>query len=431
MRAQLSRIVAYIALLGTAVGSVLGEQQVNLTLLVVLLAFALTFAFGHISKLPYKSTSPYVWFVLATTPGTILYLLRGSPPLVPMQQYIGVLVFWIVVFDIFRYQRYSPDSIFLLYLRCAKLAACIGIAQQIAFLLDIEILYDLRWVLLGVGNLDVSSSYLRVHSLFTEPSYFAAFLMPALYFSILRIIGSSKLLGLAWSVIFIMALLFTFSTIGYIGLILSILFALRLSFRSVFTSAIVVFTLFSIASVNPVISSRVSSVTDIITGGLTGEENLSVFVNALNLNITRNMLSDYPAFGVGVGAYRVYSTSYLEGFVAGDHSLMARVKDQLEHFTLTDGGSMYLRLSTELGIAGCLIFVLFMLWGRSEKVSLHHRDIAKAALLFIIVFSLRSGQLVRFDFIFFCALYSLIWVKNLCLEDSNFHKVVNKGNKND
>lgn len=431
MRSQLSQTIACIALLGTAVGSVVNDQQVNLTLLVVLLAFTLTFVLGDISRLSYRVISPYVWFLLATVPGTILYLLRGSPLLVPMQQYIGVLVFWLVVLNIFRYQRYSPDSIFLLYLRCAKLAACIGIAQQIAYLLDVEILYDLRWVLIGVGNLDVSGSYLRVHSLFTEPSYFAAFLMPALYFSILRLIGSSKFLGLGWSMIFIIALLCTFSTIGYIGLILCILFALRLSFRHVLISAMVVLTLLTVASVSPVISSRVSSISDVITGGLGGDENLSVLVNALNLNIAKNMLSEYPTFGLGVGAYRVYSTPYLEDFVAGDENLMARVKDQLEQFTLTDGGSMYLRLSTELGIAGCLLFVFFMLRGRSQQVSVQHRDIAKAALLFIVVFSLRSGQLGRFDFIFFCALYSLIWVKNLCLEGSNFRKIVNKGKQND
>ena len=426
MRAQLSRTVAYISLLGTAIGSMLSGQQVTLSLLVVIFAFALTLAFGDLSKLPYKATSPYLWFVLATAPGTILYLLRGSPVLVPMQQFVGVLVFWIVVLNIFRYQGYSPDRIFIMYLRCAKLAACIGIAQQIAFFLDVEILYDLRWVLIGVGNLDASSWYLRVHSLFTEPSYFATFLMPVLYFSILRLIGSSKFLGLGWSVLFIVAILFTFSAIGYIGFILCVLLALRLSFRSVFIGVIVLVALISAARASPEISSRLLALSNIITGGIAGDENLSALVNALNLNITINMLSDYPVFGLGLGSYRVYSIPYLEGFVAGDEMLMARVKDQLEQLTLADGGSMYLRLPVELGIAGCLIFITFMLRGRSQQVSAHHRHIARAASLFIIVFSLRSGQLVRFDLIFFCVLYSLIWVKNLSFSDVTFRKKLSR-----
>ena len=127
----------------------------------------------------------------------------------------------------------------------------------------------------------------------------------------------------------------------------------------------------------------------------------------------------------------MYSTSYLEDFVAGNQSLIARTFDQLELFTLTDGGSMYLRLSSELGIAGCIIFVFFMLSARSKQVCAHHRDIAKAASLFIIVFSLRSGQLVRFDFIFFCALYSLVWVEKLRLESGHFRKTINKRMQND
>jgi hypothetical protein len=426
MRTQLSRVILYISLLGTAVASIVNEQQVNLTLLVVLLAFALSIALGEISKLPYRMYFPYLWFVLATVPGTILYLLRGSSVLVPMQQYIGVLVFWVVIWNIFRCQKYSAEKIFLLYLRCAKFAACIGIFQQICYLLDIETMYDLRWVLIGVGDIDVSGSFLRVYSLFTEPSYFAAFLMPALYFSILRIIGASKLVDLKWGLIFIIALFCTFSAIGYIGLILCIIFALRLSFRNILIGVLFVLALLGVASISPVISSRLLSISGVIEDGLRGDENLSVFVNALNLNITKNILSDYPVFGLGIGAYRVYSIPYLEIFVAGDDNLIARVKDQLELFTLTDGGSMYLRLSTELGVAGFLLFIFLMLRGKREQVSRQHRDIAKAALLFIVVFSLRSGQLIRFDFIFFCALYSLVWIQTVNFERRYFRENVLK-----
>lgn len=422
MHAQLSRVILYISLLGTAIASTVNEQQVNLTLLVILLAFSLSIALGEILKLPYRVYLPYLWFVLATVPGTILHLFRSSLVLVPLQQYIGVLVFWVVVWNIFRCQKYSAEKIFLLYIRCAKLAACIGIVQQISYLLDIETMYDLRWILIGVGDIDVSGSFLRVYSLFTEPSYFAAFLMPALYFSILRIVGASKLVDLKWSLIFIIALFCTFSTIGYIGLILCVIFALQMSFRNMLTGALFVLALLGVASISPVISSRLLSISGVIEGGLSGDENLSVFVNALNLNITKNMLFDYPVFGLGIGSYRVYSIPYLEVLVAGDDNLVARVKDQLELFTLTDGGSMYLRLSTELGIAGCLIFILLILRGRREQVSRQHSDIAKAALLFIVVFSLRSGQLIRFDFIFFCALYSLVWIQTVRLKHGDFQR---------
>jgi len=219
----------------------------------------------------------------------------------------------------------------------------------------------------------------------------------------------------------------TFSAIGYIGLIMCIFFATRLNFRNVFISVVAVFILLSVASVSPVISARFLSISDVISVGLVGDENLSVFVNVLNLNITKSMLLDYPIFGLGIGSYRVYSIPYLETFIAGDVNLINRVEDQLELFTLTDGGAMYLRLLAELGIAGCVLFFFLMLRGGREQIPRQHLDIAKAALLFIVVFSLRSGQLIRFDFIFFCALYSLIWMQNLRLERGHFRKVLLNG----
>jgi hypothetical protein len=431
MRAQLSRIILYVSLLGSAIASVVSGQQVSLTLLVVLLAFALSFILLDISKLSRGVYAPYFWFVLATVPGTVLYLLRGSSPMVPMQQYIGILIFWIVVWNIFRYQKYSVEKIFYLYLRCAKLAACIGIAQQIAYLLDIKVLYDLRWILIGVGDIDVSGPFLRVYSLFTEPSYFAVFLIPALYLSILKIIGASRLVDFSSSIIFIVAIFCTFSTIGYIGFLLCIIFAFRLSLRNILLSIAIAIILLSLVSTSPVISSRLLSISNVIEGGLKGDENLSVFTNALNLNITKNILSDYPIFGLGIGSYRIYSIPYLEDLIAGDYNIVARVSDQFELFTLTDGGTMYLRLSAELGIVGCLIFTLLMLRRRRKKVSKQHSQIAKAALLFVIVFSIRSGQLVRFDFIFFCALYSLVCIQTVRLERGDFRQNFHKWKCND
>lgn len=413
MNSVLSKAILYVALLGTAIGSTLNEQQINLSLLVILFWFTIEIITGGILKIPGSVMSPYFYFVLATIPGSAYYLFRDFSVLIPLKQYVGVFVFWIVAWSIFRYQKYSSEKIFALYLRCAKWAACIGIFQQISYLLEIEVFYDLRWLLIGVGDIDISGSFLRAYSLFTEPSYFAAFLMPALYFSILRITGKSKIISMSFSLIFIASILCTFSTIGYIGFALCAISGSKINFRSSVTSIVIILILLSVASMSPTISSRVFSILDVLDFGLKGEENLSVFVNALNLNISRAMLLDNPIFGLGIGSYRVYSMGYLESFVVGDSNLISKVKDAPELFTLTDGGSMYLRLPAEIGIAGCLLFIYLMYRSSRKLNNVQDIHIAKAALLFIIVFALRSGQLVRFDFIFFCSLYSLIWIKNI------------------
>lgn len=412
MSSVLSKAILYVALLGTAIGSNVNEQQINLSLVVILFYFTIEMINGRIFKLPSSVLSPYFYYLLVTIPGTFYYLFSGFSILIPLQQYVGVFVFWMVAWSIFRAEKFSSEKIFELYLRCAKLAACTGIFQQVSYILEIEAFYDLRWLLIGVGDIDISGSFLRTYSLFTEPSYFAAFLMPALYFSILRITGKSKIIGMNFSFIFIVSILCTFSAIGYIGFTLCVIFGAKVSFRSAMTSIVIVAILLGVGSISPTISSRFFSILDVFNVGLKGEENLSVFVNAINFNISKAMLFDNPIFGLGIGSYRVYSMVYLESFVAGDPNLISRVKDAPELFTLTDGGSMYLRLPVEIGIAGCLLFIYLMYRGDRKLVNAQDIHIFKASLLFIIVFALRSGQLVRFDFIFFCSLCSLIWIKN-------------------
>ena len=405
------KIFPYIAFLGTAVAVVVQGQQLNLVQGLLVLALVLSMLDFNFFRIPIVRLEPLGLFFMATLPGTFLFLVRGESLVVPMIQYLGLLVAWLAVLNLFRYFRYSPEAIFNIYLQCATAAALVALMQQTAYLIGIEPLYDLRWILIGAADLDFAGPFLRTSSMFTEPSYFAAFLTPALYLSVLRLFGGSQQLHIGRSLLFISALICTFSTIGYIGLGLCILFALRFTLRNLLISMLLLAGLGYIASTNPALNSRLTAIPSALQFNLQGDENMSAFINGLNLAITVHMLGDRPISGHGLGSYRVYSNGYLEQSLLSNQVLVGRVTEIRDQLTLSDAGSMYLRLSAELGIGGMLLMAVFVYRNFRWPDSPDRKNLALAAFLFLLVFSIRSGQLLRFELIFFWALLFLLCLK--------------------
>jgi hypothetical protein len=411
MRFFFVRIFPFIGFLGTAVAVVVQGQQLNLVQGLLMLALVVSMLDFNFFRMPLATLTPLGWFFLASLPGTFLYLTRVEPLAVPAVQSLGLLGAWLVIFNLFRYVSYSPEAIFNIYLKCASFAALVALMQQAAYFIGIQPLYDLRWLLIGAADLDYAGPFLRTSSMFTEPSYFAAFLTPALYFSVLKLSGRSQQLRIGRSLLFISALIFTFSTIGYIGLGLCILFAFRFTLRNMLISTLLLVGLYSLGSNIPELNSRLSSLTNVMQFDFKGDENLSAFNNGLNLAITSHMLEDRPISGHGFGTYRVYSINYLENVLSADQVLINRVNVMMGHLTLSDGGSMYLRLSAELGLFGMVLMVLFIYRNFRWPESPDRKNLARAALLFVLVFSIRSGQLVRFELVFFLALLVLLCFK--------------------
>ena len=395
------------AFLGTAIGFVVEEWRLNLTLLVVCISFVVIFLLSGFEEIKFNNLKLFRWFLIASLPGSFINLYIGNNPILPLTQVIGVAIFWSTVLMILSYSAFSLTSTFLIYLQSAKIAAFVGIMQQCAYQIEFTYFWDLRWVLVGAAEPTISGDFLRVSSFFTEPSYFAVFLMPALYFSILRLTNSSQLLSYFSSFIFIIALINTFSAIGYVGLFLCLAITIKFSVRKIIVPAAVIIALISIGLASSEISSRFSKDAILNSSEISGKENISVLSNLVNLNISRHMINDHPIFGVGLGAYRTHSLDYLEQLNFAELDSANLPSDILENLTLADGGSMYLRLLPELGIIGLLLFFYPLLNEKRNKLVGNERYISNAALLFVAVYSIRSGQLIRFELLYFSALYAL------------------------
>jgi O-antigen ligase len=411
MRIFFVRILPYIAFLGTAVAVVVQGQQLNLVRAILIIALVLSIVDLKFFRIPLARLAPLGWFILASLPGTFLYFFRGEALVVPALQYLGIVVAWLVILNLFRYIRYSPEAIFNIYLNCATFAALVALMQQGAYLIGIKPLYDLRWLLIGAAELNYAGPFLRASSMFTEPGYFAVFLTPALYLSVLRLSRQSQQLRMGHSLLFISALIFSFSTIGYIGLGLCVFFALRFTLHNMLIGTVILAGLGYIGGTVPALNSRLSALPSALQLNFQGDMNISALNNGLNLAIALRMIEDRAIIGHGIGAYRIYSINYLKEVLSDNQVLIDRVSEIMEHLTLSDGGSMYLRLPSELGLGGMLLIVFFIYMHLRWPESPDRRNLALASVLFILVFSIRSGQLVRFELVFFLALLDLLCSK--------------------
>lgn len=399
----------YIALLGTAVGTFIGTQQVNLSMAAVLALLLIMIFTAKLPRLKIQSVLPIAGLWLAAAPGTSQLILVDGTLFIVIMQYFGVLFVWIAVWSVFSLSDYQPVQIFKVYLNCARICSVVAILQQIGYLIGIEQLYDLRWLLIGAAELDFAGQFLRVNSLFTEPSYFAAFIMPAVYCSILCITGYSKIINIRDSMLFILALICTFSTIGYIGAVVCLFASLRLNLRAIIVISTLSVLLWISALSIEAISDRLYALPIVMDGNLDGHENFTALNYGLNFEITKNILRDTPIWGIGMGGYRVVSIDYLNDFLSGNSDLRKIITPSIDVLTLADGSSMYLRLPAEIGFGGILLLMLIY-FRRNHYATKYTVDyyIKRAALIFMVVFSMRSGQIVRFDVIFFWALFCLI-----------------------
>jgi hypothetical protein len=410
-------VLIYSCFLGTAIAGLIKGKQINFSLVAALVALLLIFFNSpnlYFHKLCIKTL---VLFFIALLPGLFFYIIREGSDGDIFIQLIGISLLWVSVWLMFSKFKYNPFTLFSIYLGSAKISALLGIFQEFSYLVDIGVTYDYSWFLIGAAELDTSGVFLRITSFFTEPSYFGVFLIPAIYFSVVRLRGHSSSLSYKESFIIITASLLTFSTITYIGIILCLIMQLKLKIHSVMILSGISLVMLVFIMVSPNIKARALTMSDIFSGALNINHNISSNNNTINLLITKNILTKFPLTGVGFGNYRIYSNEFLDDIIDLNPIALEIVTKYRSSLTLVDGGSMYFRIPAEFGLIGILIFLLIFTFKRRALIPAKELQIAHASLLFIASYSIRSGQISRFDFMFFCSLFILIYFKNTT-EDS-------------
>ena len=302
---------------------------------------------------------------------------------------ISILFFYYVL------EKYNFNSftIFEIYCNACWVLCLIAIIQIISFILGFEYGYNFSWILNKWGVVRGGIIGFRVNSILPEPTYLATSLSPAVYISVRNLIKKETFIfSKPQSLIVILVSILTTSSIGYLGIIISVILSLEIfRFRYVFFALLISIGGYIIAYNNVSdFSSRVNS-----ARGLWIEEDFNItntnnssFVLYNNLHVAKQNLLNYPLFGTGLGSHE---TAFKK------HTLTKSLIQYDFEFNVKDGNSLFVRLCSETGLLGLFFVIIIIIKGFVNKPSFNleidrHKIISHAIFVFIVLVLIRQGN---------------------------------------
>ena len=302
---------------------------------------------------------------------------------------ISILFFYYVLEKF----KFNSIKIFELYCNACWVLCIISIFQIVSFLFGFEPGYNFSWILNKWGVVRGGIIGFRVNSILPEPTYLATSLSPAVYVSIRNLIKKETFIFTKpQSLIVILVSILTTSSIGYLGIVISVILSLEiLRFRYIFLAVLISIAGYFIAYNNVSdFSSRVNS-----AKGLWVEEDFNIentnnssFVLYNNLHVAKENLLNYPLFGTGLGSHETAFKKFT--------LTRSLIKYDFE-FNIKDGNSLFVRLCSETGLLGLFFVIIIIIKGFVNNPSFNleidrHKVISHAILVFIILVLIRQGN---------------------------------------
>ncbi|MDC3134060.1 hypothetical protein OA958_04410, partial [Bacteroidota bacterium] len=308
--------------------------------------------------------------------------------------YGGLLTLILFFYFLINHMNFNIKYLFYWYCMFCYYISLIGIFQAISFFLNFKFGYDFSWLLNKWAVVSGGLIGIRVNSIISEPTYLATILSPCVYVSIKNLISKSKFIYTKFqSIIVISIMILTTSTIGYIGLLISVLLltnTVRLRFI-IFGILISIFG-FSLAY-NNVYDFKQRA--DAAKGLWIDNDfrlintNNSSFVLYNNLHVAKENLLKYPLFGTGLGSHETAYKNY---------TLTKSLIQYDFEFNIKDGNSLFIRLCTETGLVGVFFVFAFIFKGfiydnsvYDEILHINH-VISQSIFVLLILVLIRQGN---------------------------------------
>lgn len=328
--------------------------------------------------------------------------------------FLSVLVFYWLFYLIIKGSDFDLKYLFKLYYKWSIVTAYIGIIQFFFFLIGFEYGYNYEWIGLrniGLGELGGTAVY-PVHSVLGEPAAFASVMAPAVYMALYTIWNKNSNIHTGSSLhamVIITSYILTQSSTGYVTLLMAILLInlkrinfLKLSLGIIALPALVI----TLYSVSPKFQDRLDSSINLLTGKIiidavqnSDKANGSSLILFNHFIISKRNALDHP-FGTGLGSHHIafqrYNTlqSWFTGY--GEGSII---------LNLHDANSLLNRILSELGIAGVIFTIIFMIKYFIRNDDSYYSLINQASLIVIFANLLRGGSYFIFGFPFFILCY--------------------------
>ena len=323
-----------------------------------------------------------------------------------VKQFFGIFTSAVFFYLLIKFNNYDTKRLFEIYLNIAYIVALIGIIQEVSFLLNFKPGYDFSYFLPNWGAGDsMRGTFMRINSILPEPAHFCGAIMVAFFVSITSFTKYNPGLLSRWkSIVIILSLIFSFSSVGYIGAMFSILI-LAYNFNKIryfFIAAMIVLSLFFFM-LNYVgeFTARTGDTIAVLTGERTIEEsNLSTFAIMSNALVAYRSLQKNMLIGTGLGSHELNYDKYIDIVIDTGEAKHVVNKE--------DAGSLFLRLVSETGLFGLLLFFVFIIkyyLRKKDDRSNYFWIINNAILCMFIIKLLRYGHYFADGFFFFFWLY--------------------------
>ena len=343
-----------------------------------------------------KSGIPKFYYKLFAIPllvGLIHVALGNNDFFTFFKVFFGLSISILFFFFILHKYDFNNLKIFKIYCSACWLLCIFAIIQIFSFLIDFRTGYNFSWILNKWGFVRGGIIGFRVNSILPEPTYLATSLSPAVYISIRNLINKNTFIfSYFQSIVIILISILTTSTIGYLGILISIILSLDFfRLRYIIFTVLISILVYNIAYNNVLdFSERVNSAKGLwIDKDFTiNNTNNSSFVLYNNLHIAKENLMNYPLFGTGLGSHETAFKKF---------TLTKSLIQYDFEFNIKDGNSLFIRLSTETGLFGLffifiIIFNGFIYKSNSQLETDYHMIISHAIFIFMVLVLIRQGN---------------------------------------
>ena len=325
--------------------------------------------------------------------------------------FFGAFFSYLFYYLILRAYKINVSYLFKLYLKAAWIITIIGIVQFFSYLIGFTLGYDYSWVFSKWSVIPGGNFNIRINAIFSEPTYYATFISPAIFVAVNNIIRKGFYYSKAQSAIMIVTYFLTFSGNAYNGffiIILVMLFNLGvLRYSLLFIPLLLAGYFYSYQNIAE-LRDRLDGTLNIFETGQfeIGKTHGSAINLYDNYNIATQNFVNNPFFGTGLGSHPVAFEKY---------TITKHVNIYGFALNTQDANSMFLRLISETGLFGTSIFIFFLFYCFVKKRNEIDDEVwlISGSLFVLIILNLfRQGHFFYSGFPFYFWLYYFNWKNN-------------------
>jgi hypothetical protein len=335
----------------------------------------------------------------------IAYLYTGFISVKSFSQIIFLFISVIFLYNIFI--QLGLKKIYKYYIMLSVFISIGILLQHLGYILKISFLYDFSYF---IHKYKVSTDFgmYRAHFIFPEPATISYIMSLAFSMSFYSFVYNKKLLDFyikkSYGFLIIVAYLITFSSLGYIVVILTIFSIVRVRIKSLFLFLFFVIITYLYLINNESFMYRIDGVLSLFDGDnlSVAKMNLSVWALYSNIVIASNNFIEYFPIGVGIANHPISFDYY--------HYLLNDV-DNVNSVILNkeNAGGLLIRISSEFGFIGIILVLYFLI-----NFKIHKTDnfslylLSNAFLIGIIIILIRHGAYISSLTIFYFVGYYFI-----------------------